>query len=231
MTLGGLQKLTLIDYPGHIAATVFTAGCNFRCPFCHNPELVSGIKYDVSSVLVDDFFKFLNGREGKLEGVCITGGEPTIQPDIADFIRKIKNLGFKVKLDTNGTRPDVLRTLFSEKLVDFAAMDIKNTPEKYEKTTNASLDIERIKLSVNLIQNSGADYEFRTTVVPGLHEETDFKEIGRWLKGAKKYVLQEFEDKGKVLNPGMMRKLKGEKPDLEKIAKKLEKYFEKVEIR
>ena len=231
MILGGLQKLTLIDFPGHIAATVFTVGCNFRCPFCHNPELISNFEFRISNDLENEFFDLLENRKGKLEGICITGGEPTIQPDIIDFIRKIKNLGFKVKLDTNGTRPDVLRALFSEKILDFVAMDIKSSPENYAQTANSKIDIERIKLSVDLIRNSGIDYEFRTTAVPGLHEESDFAGIGKWLEGSKKYVLQAFEDKGKILDPRLLKETKGKKLDLDKIAKKIEKYFGKVEVR
>ncbi|MFA6193322.1 MAG: anaerobic ribonucleoside-triphosphate reductase activating protein [Parcubacteria group bacterium] len=259
MTIGGLQKLTLIDFPGHIAATVFTVGCNFRCPFCHNPELVSGAKHSASNVLEKEFFDLLKSRQGKLEGVCITGGEPTIQPDLIEFIRKIKNSGFKVKLDTNGTRPDVLRLLYAEKLLDFVAMDIKNYPEKYAETANSKIypvrkrikddksnnakekqysmgfsngvDMERIRLSVDLIRNSGVDYEFRTTAVPGLHKKSDFASIGEWLKGSKKYVLQAFEDKGKILDPNLVKKTKGKRLNLEKIAKNIEKYFGKVEIR
>jgi len=231
MVLGGLQKLTLIDYPGHIAATVFTVGCNFRCPFCHNPELVSSIEYQVSSILERDFFDFLESRQGKLEGVCITGGEPTIQPDIVEFIRKIKELRYKVKLDTNGARPDILRLLYAKKLLDFVAMDIKSDLENYNRTTNSKVDLERIKLSVDLIRNSGVDYEFRTTAVPGLHKEEDFAKIGKWLEGAKKYVLQAFEDKGKILDPRLLKKTRGKGLDLEKISKNIEKYFGKVEVR
>jgi len=231
MILGGLQKLTLIDYPGHIAATVFTVGCNFRCPFCHNPELVSGSLYSASDTLEKEFFELLKNRRGKLEGICITGGEPTIQPDIIEFIRKIKNLGYKVKLDTNGTRPDVLRVLFAEKSLDFVAMDIKNSSENYAKTANSKIDLERIKLSVDLIRNSGIDYEFRTTAVPGLHKEEDFAGIGKWLTGSKKYVLQAFEDKGKILDPRLKKKTKGKSLDLEKIAKNIEKYFGSIEVR
>lgn len=231
MILGGLQKLTLIDYPGHIAATVFTVGCNFRCPFCHNPELVSGGLYPVSGIFEKDFFDFLESRKGKIEGVCITGGEPTIQPDIVEFIRKIKDLGYKVKLDTNGARPDVLRKLFSENLLNFVAMDIKNCLENYNATTNSRVDIERIKLSVDLIKNSGVDYEFRTTAVPGLHSDEDFVKIGEWLEGSKKYVLQAFEDKGKILDPKLKQKTKGKLLDLEKIARSIKKYFGKIEIR
>ncbi|MFA5925919.1 MAG: anaerobic ribonucleoside-triphosphate reductase activating protein [Parcubacteria group bacterium] len=231
MIIGGLQKLTLIDYPGHIAATVFTVGCNFRCPFCHNPELVEHGKWNMERKIEEEFFQLLRERQGKLEGVCITGGEPTIQPDIIDFIRKIKELGFKVKLDTNGTRPDVLRLLYAQNLLDYTAMDIKNSLENYAKTANNNLDIERIKLSVNLIRNSGVDYEFRTTVVPGLHKEGDFEKIGKWLEGVKKYVLQAYEDKGKILDPNLKKRIKGKKMDLEKIGKNIEKYFGKVEIR
>jgi pyruvate formate lyase activating enzyme len=232
MILGGLQKLTLIDYPGHIAATIFTVGCNFRCPFCHNPELViSNFQFPISNVAEEDFFRFLEKREGKLEGVCITGGEPTIQPDIIDFIRKIKYLGYKVKLDTNGTRPDILRNLFQDNLLDFVAMDIKNNPANYEKAVNSKVDLKRIRLSVELIRNSAVDYEFRTTVVPGLHSVEDFAKIGKWLEGSKKYVLQAFEDKGKILDPNLKKKIKGKKIDLGKIAKGIGKYFGKVEIR
>lgn len=231
MILGGLQKLTLIDFPGHIAATIFTVGCNFRCPFCHNPELVSSIEVQVSGNLEKEFFDFLGDRHGKLEGVCITGGEPTIQPDIVEFVRKIKYMGFKVKLDTNGTRPDVLRKLFSEKLLDFVAMDIKSNLENYNKLTNSKTDRERIRLSVDLIRNSGIAYEFRTTVVPGLHTEADISKIGEWLNGSKKYVLQAFEDKGKVLDPNLVTITKNKKLDLENIAKKIKKYFREVEIR
>jgi len=231
MILGGWQKLTLIDYPGKLATTVFTVGCNFRCPFCHNSELVSGSLYPASGILEKDFFEFLESRKSKLEGVCITGGEPTIQPNIVEFIKKIKALGYKVKLDTNGARPDVLRRLFIEKLLEYVAMDIKSHLKNYSKTTNSRVDNGRIKLSVDLIRNSGIDYEFRTTVVPGLHKESDFEKIGKWLKGSKKYVLQAFEDKGKILDPRLAKKTKGNRFDLEKIAGKLKKYFGKVEIR
>jgi pyruvate formate lyase activating enzyme len=232
MTIGGLQKLTLIDYPGHIAATVFTVGCNFRCPFCHNPELVLGTcNMEHGTRMEKDFFELLENRKGKLEGVCITGGEPTIQPDIFKFIEKIKSFGYKVKLDTNGSRPDVLRLLYAQNLLDFVAMDIKNSLNNYGKTTNSKVDVERIKLSVDLIRNSGIDYEFRTTVVPGIHIEKDFLEVAKWLKGSKKYVLQAFEDKGKILDSRLKKKTKGKKLDLDKIAKNIEKYFGKIEIR
>jgi len=230
MILGGYQKLTLIDYPGKIATTVFTVGCSFRCPFCHNPELVDSRQFMVQGKLEKEFFDFLKKRKGKLEGVCITGGEPTIQRDIIDFIKKIKKLGFLVKLDSNGTRPDILRKVIAEKLVDFIAMDIKNQPKNYDKTVGVKGDIKRIKLSADLIMRSKIPYEFRTTVVPGLHSEKDFEEIAKWIKGARAYYLQEYREI-KILDPGLKKKTKGKTIDLEKIKEKIENNFGKMGIR
>ncbi len=233
MILGGYQKLTLIDYPGKIATTVFTLGCSFRCPFCHNPELVNlRLAHDEKSE--KEFFQFLAKRKGKLEGVCITGGEPTIQPDIIDFIKKLKKRGLAVKLDSNGTHPDVLKKLIDAKLVDYIAMDIKNQPKKYLNTVglsekNAPL-LDRVKLSVELIMQSGIPYEFRTTVVPGLHEEKDFDEISKWIKGARAYYLQEYREK-KILDEKLKKKTKDKKIDLEKIKENTEKNFKKMGIR
>lgn len=230
MILGGYQKLTLIDYPGKIAATAFTLGCSFRCPFCHNPELVNlRLTHDERSE--KEFFKFLAKRKGKLEGVCITGGEPTIQPDIVDFIKKIKKRGFAVKLDTNGTRPDVLKKLIDEKLIDFIAMDIKSQLKNYDKLSGTKVDKDRIKLSVEMIMNSRIPYEFRTTVVPGLHTEKDFDAIAKWIKGARAYYLQEYREEQKILDKSLKKKTKGKKIDLEKIQKKIEKNFKKMGIR
>jgi len=230
MILGGYQKLTLIDYPGKIATTVFTVGCSFRCPFCHNPELVDSRQFTVQGDLEKEFFSFLKKRKGKIEGVCITGGEPTIQPNLLGFIKKIKKRGFLVKLDSNGTRPDVLKKVFDAKLVDFVAMDIKNQLKRYDATTGVKGDAERIKLSVQLIMNSGVPYEFRTTVVPGLHSEKDFEEIAKWIKGARSYYLQEYRE-GRILDNNLKKKTKGKKIDLEKIQKKIEKNFGKMGIR
>jgi pyruvate formate lyase activating enzyme len=231
MVLGGFQKLTLIDYPGKVATTVFTVGCSFRCPFCHNPELVISSQFGVHGNNIEkDFFEFLKKRKGKLEGVCITGGEPTIQSDLAGFIKKIRNLGYFVKLDTNGSRPDVLRKIISDRTVDFIAMDIKNSLKKYKKTSGGRADLERIKLSVDMIRNSRIPYEFRTTVVPGIHEEKDFDEISRWIKGADSYYLQEYREI-KILDPNLKKTTKGKKIDLEKIGKKIGKNFKKFGIR
>lgn len=228
MIIGGYQKLTLIDYPGKIATTVFTVGCSFRCPFCHNPELV--LRPGIKNNLEKEFFKFLEKRKGKLEGVCITGGEPTIQSDIIDFIKKIKKIGYSVKLDSNGSRPDVLRKIIRERLVDFIAMDIKDSQEKYQKTTGGKADIERIKLSVEMIKNSKLSYEFRTTVVPGIHKEKDFEKIAKWIRGSRAYYLQEYRET-KILDSNLKKITKGKSIDLEKIKNKIEKNFENFGIR
>jgi pyruvate formate lyase activating enzyme len=232
MQIGGFQKLTLIDFPGQLATTFFTLGCSFRCPFCHNPELVVETHCNVSlqTRMEKEFFEFLKKRKGKLTGVCITGGEPTIQPDIIAFIGKIKKLGFLVKLDTNGTRPDVLKKIIDERLVDFIAMDIKNSLKNYDKASGVKTDKERIKLSVSLIMNSRVPYEFRTTVVPGIHTEEDFLEIAKWISGAQSYWLQRYAE-SKILDPRLKTKTKGKKLDLEKIKKKIEKNFGEMGIR
>lgn len=230
MIIGGFQKLTLIDYPGKIATTVFTVGCSFRCPFCHNPELVLGSKFPVNGKLEKEFFDFLKKRKGKIDGVCITGGEPTIQPDLIDFIKKIKDLGFLVKLDSNGSRPDILRKIIFEKIVDFIAMDIKDSPKKYKKTSGGKADLERIKLSIDLIMHSQIPYEFRTTVVPGIHSEKDFWEIAKWIKGAKSYYLQAYQET-KILDPNLKKKTKKKKVNLDLIGKKIKNNFKNFGIR
>jgi pyruvate formate lyase activating enzyme len=224
MILGGFQKTTLIDYPGKIATTIFTVGCNFCCPFCHNPELILGPRLPEFDKMEKVFLAFLKTRQGKLEGVCITGGEPTIQPDIIAFVKKIKKLGFAVKLDTNGMRPDVLKKLLDQKLLDFVAMDIKNCQEKYAQTVGGKVDLQRIILSVEMIKNCGLPYEFRTTVVPGIHTEKDFTKIAVWLEGAERYFLQEYREKN-ILDENLKKKTRGRKIDLEKIRKNIEKNF------
>ncbi len=191
MKLFGLQKLTLLDYPGHTACTVFTGGCNFRCPFCHNAPLVT--KIDADTFMEEDvFLSFLRKRKGILDGVCITGGEPLLQPDIAAFIRKIKTEGFLVKLDTNGSFPEKLREILDEGLADYVAMDIKNTFSKYAMTAGTEVDIQKIGESMDLLLSGSADYEFRTTVVRELHTEADISEIAQRIAGARRYFLQNF---------------------------------------
>ncbi len=230
MIFGGLQKLTLIDYPGRLAATVFTVGCNFLCPYCHNPELVDAKKIkNQPRISEQEILDFLATRQGLLEGVCITGGEPTLFSDLPDFLRKIKSLGFLVKLDSNGSSPQMLEQLLNEKLVDFIATDIKAPLEKYKKVAGDKVSLENIQRSVELTQQA-PDYEFRTTVLPALHSQKDILSIGRWLQGAKKYYLQQFKPT-KTLDAAFLN----EKPfDWAKIAKLrglLEIFFDQVEVR
>lgn len=230
MRIGGFQKLTLIDYPGKIATTVFTVGCSFRCPFCHNPELVLSSQFPPLNKLEKEFFEHLEKRKGKLEGVCITGGEPTIQPDIIEFIEKIKAMGYLVKLDTNGTQPEVLSRILAKGLVDFVAMDIKNSPDRYSETVGLTANVQKIKKSVSMIMQSGVDYEFRTTVIPGLHSEKDFEKIAKWIKGAKAYYLQEYRD-GRILDEKLRKKTKDKKLDLEKIKQQIKNDFQIIGVR
>lgn len=230
MNIASFQKFTMVDYPGHVATTVFTIGCNFRCSFCHNPELVLGTASLGGDEMLKEFFKFLKVRRGKLDAVCITGGEPTLQKDLLDFMAKIKKMGYLVKLDTNGMRPDIIKKALDKKIVDYIAMDIKNSLQNYEKTVCSKVDLDRIKMSVELIKNSGLDYDFRTTVVPGIHTEKDFNEIADWIGGAKRYFLQKFRDV-KILDPNLKNKIKKRELDLEKIKKKIEKKFGFVGIR
>jgi len=230
MIIGGFQKVTLIDYPGKIAATVFTVGCNFLCPFCHNSELVDSQKIKNQPIIDEaEIFKFLSSRQGLLEGVCITGGEPTLQRDLPEFIKQIKDRGFLVKLDTNGSNPEMLEKLLAEKSVDFIAMDIKAPLEKYKKIVGEKISLEDIQRSVNLVRQA-PDYEFRTTVLPALHNKKDLLSIGRWLQGSKKYCLQQFKP-NKTLDAAFTK----EKPfDWDKIAHLrllLEIFFDKVEVR
>lgn len=201
MKIKGLQKLTLLDYPEKMACTVFLAGCNFRCPFCHNASLVTNIDGDYISE--EEFFSFLNKRKGILNGVCITGGEPTLYPDLEDFIRRIKEMGYLVKLDTNGYNPDILIDLVNKGLIDYVAMDIKNSKEKYAVTAGLpSLDITRIEKSVQFLLSGAIPYEFRTTVVKELHNEEDMKSISHWIANADRYFLQSFQDSGDLIENG-----------------------------
>ncbi len=230
--IGGFQKLTLIDYPGKVATVVFTVGCNFRCPFCHNPDLIIPNDHMIALGRENEktFFDFLETRKGKLDGVCVTGGEPTVQPDLLPFLKKIKKMGFLVKLDSNGLRPEILRKVFDQKLADFVAMDIKHTPEKYAEAMGVDVDMKKIQESVRLIQASGIPYEFRTTVVPGIHREEDFRAIGEWIRGTKRYYLQPFRDDN-IFDASVRNKAKGKKVDLEKIKAILANYNIHTEIR
>ncbi|MCL2051186.1 MAG: anaerobic ribonucleoside-triphosphate reductase activating protein [Lachnospiraceae bacterium] len=207
MKIAGLTKTTLLDYPGHVAATVFTAGCNFLCPFCHNRDLIAGDFCDEKLLNEADIIDFLEKRKNVLSGLCISGGEPTLQPDLEDFIRMVKKLGYLVKLDTNGYRPEVIASLIKEGLLDYIAMDLKNSKEKYALACGFkakpldNLSLEKIEKSVLIIKESGLVHEFRTTVVKELHTEDDLVKIGDWLKGSS-WFLQPFKDDENVIAGG-----------------------------
>ena len=227
MRIDGLQTLTLLDYPGKVACTVFTSGCNMRCPFCHNASLVCG---EVPPFMEkEEFFAFLKKRTGVLDGVCVTGGEPLLQEGLIPFLLEVKEKGFTTKLDTNGLLHDRLRAAVEADAVDYVAMDIKNCKARYAETAGVpGLDLAPIEKSVQFLMEGKVDYEFRTTVVKELHNKADFDEIGRWLKGAKRYFLQSFKDSGDILSPGLSPM---EKADLLEIRDRLRAEIPVVELR
>lgn len=233
MLIVGLVKTSLIDYPGLVSAVIFTYGCNFRCHFCHNPDLVTGKISELKCYPEKEVIDFLKKRKAVLDGVVITGGEPLINENIESFIQEIKKLGLKVKLDTNGTNPKTLKELIDEKLIDFIAMDIKNSPEKYAKTTGVvqKMDyVTSIKASIGIIKNSGLEYEFRSTILPRLHTEKDFHEMGRMIKGAKKFAVQGFRP-GITLDKGFENERSFTSEELKDIKGIFEGYVNEVEIR
>ena len=203
MKICGLQKLTLLDYPGKVACTVFTGGCNLRCPFCHNASLVVGAPAG-EAISGTDFFRFLEKRRRVLDGVCVTGGEPLLHPDLADFLRRIRALGYRVKLDTNGCYPGRLRELVSQGMVDYVAMDVKSSPAHYaEATGTADPDFSGVRESMDFLLAGPVDYEFRTTVVRGLHDAAVLREAAQAIRGAKRYFLQKFVDSGDLIGGGV----------------------------
>ena len=227
MKIMGLQKMTLLDFPGRVACTVFLGGCDFRCPFCHNYEMIDGSLEPLMDD--DDLIKFLEKRKGLLDGVAVTGGEPCLHRGLTDLLRRFRDMGYAVKLDTNGYHPDVLEEVLKNDLADYIAMDIKNSPGKYAVTCGVDrVDMPRIKNSVTLMINSTADYEFRTTSVSELHEEEDFMEIGRFIEGAKQYFIQCFTDRESVPFSGFSAPSKA---DLEAFAAAAGRFIPKVSIR
>ena len=202
MLISGLQKMTLLDYPGRVACTVFFGGCNMRCPFCHNAELLDGTAPAVMEE--EELLAFLRKRKGLLDGVAITGGEPLLQKDLPEFAAKIRELGYPVKLDTNGTYPDRLNRMISEGLVQYVAMDIKNSMDRYAETAGLQeMDLAPVRESVSLLMEGKAEYEFRTTAVAEFHDDRSFREIGKWIRGAKRYYLQKFTDRETVPFQGL----------------------------
>lgn len=191
VSIKGLQKTSLIDYEPYIASVIFLTGCNFRCPYCQNPDLVLD-NPELPEILEKDVLKFLKEKKGWIDGVCISGGEPTTQKDLPEFIEKIKKIGLRVKLDTNGSNPEMIKELIDKKLVDYIAMDIKAPIEKYGEVVNVKVDIDDIKKSIDIIKNSDIDYDFRITAVPTLTDDNDIKKISEWLKTSKRFFIQQF---------------------------------------
>jgi len=194
MIVCGFEKFSMVDFDGKIACTVFTGGCNFRCPFCHNGSLVVG---DVKSqeISLDEVFDYLKKRKGLVDAVCVTGGEATLQHGLAEFYEQVRALGYATKLDTNGLRPDVLKDLLDKNLLDYVAMDIKNSKSKYAMTTGVlNVDLDKINESVEMLKHSNIDYEFRTTLIKEFHTDVDMREIAEWISGAKRYFIQHYND-------------------------------------
>ena len=231
MKIGGLQKLTLIDYPGKLACTVFSLGCSFRCPWCYSSELVLPEKIKNQPIISEkEFFDFLKERQSLLEGVVLCGGESTIYKDLPKFAKKIKKLGYLVKLDTNGSNPQVLKKMIDKKLVNYVAMDIKAPKKKYNQAVGINVDVGKIQQSINILKESGIDFEFRTTIAPKILNKEDIIEIAKWISPAPKYFLQNFRPE-KTLDP----KFEKVKPYSEKylleIQKAIAPLFQTCQIR
>ncbi len=227
MKVFGFEKLSMVDFPGHLCCTVFTGGCNFKCPFCQNSDLVK--MQNLREINQDEIFSYLSKRKGVIDSLCISGGEPTIYPDLEQFIVKIKSLGFLVKLDTNGTNYEMLKRLIEKNLVDYVAMDIKNSLSSYGETAGTNfVDLENIKKNVELLKRNLVDYEFRTTLVKQFHSTSTITEMANWLDGAKRIFLQHFVDNGTCLQKGLNEV---EKQDAEKFLDILKKHVNYVELR
>ena len=230
MLIGGLQKTSLLDYPGKLSAIIFTVGCNFRCPFCYNPELVTRInKKNIITQL--EIFNFLKKRNKTLDAVVITGGEPTQHQDLPKFIKKIKGLGFLIKLDTNGTHPKILKELISHKLIDYIAMDIKAPLPKYSQVVNIKMKTSQIKKSIKLIINSGLPYEFRSTLLPAFHSKDDLVKMAKLIKGAEKYYLQKFIPTGSLNNQEFNQLKSFTSKQMKELAKACQQYVKKCGVR
>lgn len=226
MKIYGFEKLSMVDFEGHLCATVFTGGCNFRCPFCQNADLVNVTNLEQYSE--DEIFAHLEKRKNVLDSVCISGGEPTLNLDLKNFIQKLKQRGLLVKLDTNGTKPDLLKELIDEGLIDYVAMDVKNSPALYPKTAGAIVNMDDVGKSVELLKSNVVPYEFRTTLVSGHHSNESIEEMGKWLDGADKIYLQCFVDSGNCLHQGLQKVPKDRALIFKTI---LQKYIKQVELR
>ena len=230
MKISGIQKLTLLDYPGTVACTLFTAGCNFRCPFCHNAMLVLPEQIEDASLNEDEILGFLKKRQGVLDGVAITGGEPLLHRELPELLGKIKALGYKIKLDTNGSNPELLHSIVENRLVDRVAMDIKNAPEAYGETVGVTgFDIAPIAKSKDMLLFGDIDYEFRTTVVKGIHTRQSLIGAAKWIAGAKEYYLQQFKDSGNLILPEGLEAY--DEKEMHALADAVREYVPAVQVR
>ena len=226
MNIQGFQKMTLLDFPGRVACTVFTGGCNLRCPFCHNGGLVRTPMEHGN--MTDAVLDYLSRRRGILDGVCLTGGEPLLQPDLEDFLFRLHEMGFLIKLDTNGALPKRLSRVLDAGLVDYVAMDVKSSPEGYGRATGSDISPEVFAESMDLIRGSGIPYEFRTTAVKGIHEVNDFCEIGKWLRAEDPYFIQTFVDSGNLLGSGCSA---FDEEEMQTILSAVKPYLPRAELR
>ncbi len=230
MVIGGIQKFSLLDFPGRTACIIFTQGCNFRCPYCYNRSLVLP-DYYTDPLPEEEVFRFLRKRGGLLEGVVISGGEPAVHPDLPEFVAKLKSLGYLIKLDTNGSFPEVLKNMIDERLIDFVAMDVKAPPERYEEVVRAEVKVRNILISIELLKNSGIPYEFRTTAVKGFVDKDDLIRIGRLLRGAERYAIQRFVRADSLVDPAFRQMVPPPDEVLTVVASDLRKYIKEVEVR
>ena len=228
MKFGGFQKTSLLDYPDTISAIVWTVGCNFKCPFCYNPQLVNST---VDLITEDEIFSFLKKRKGLLEGLSISGGEPLLQDDIVDFTKKVKKLGYLIKIDTNGTFPEKLKELIDKKCVDYVSMDVKAPKDKYNALTGVKTNIKKIEKSIEIIKKTAPNYEFKTTFVPDLLKKEDILKIAKWLEGAETYFLQQFKTNVPLVSSSLENKKPYPKEYLDETFEEIKTYFKKCEIR
>ncbi len=228
MKIGGLQKTSLLDYPEEVSSIIWTVGCNFSCPFCYNKDLVNGT---ISKISEDEVLSFLEKRKKLIDGLVISGGEPFLQRDLKDFCKKVKKIGYKIKIDTNGTYPGELKELIDEKLVDYIAMDIKAPAKKYDKLSGKKTDIKKIKESIKIIQESGVDYEFKTTFVPEMLTKEDIVEIAKWLEGSKRFYLQQFKGDTPLISSKLNNVKPYAKEDLVKTLEEIKPFLKNCDVR
>jgi pyruvate formate lyase activating enzyme len=228
MKIGGLQKTSLLDYPGILSAIIWTAGCNFRCPFCYNKQLVLGKTEIISE---ETILSFLEKRRDVLEGLSISGGEPLLQEDIVDFTEKVKKLDYLIKIDTNGAFPEKLKELIDKKLVDYVSMDVKAPKEKYDQLAGVKIDISKIEQSIDLIKNEAPDYEFKTTAVPGMLDKKDIVEIAKWLEGSKQFYLQQFKSDSPLVSSKLNDIAPYSKEELNEIVREIKPFFKNCSLR